>query len=47
VTLLELGDYVTTHVKQQSVVINRKSQTPNVAPSASMADIWKELKLKP
>jgi tetratricopeptide (TPR) repeat protein len=47
VTLQELGDYVTTHVKQQSVVINRKSQTPNVAPSASMADIWKDLKLKP
>lgn len=47
VTLSELGNYVTTQVKQQSVVVNRKTQTPTVTPSASLADTWRNLKLKP
>lgn len=45
VSLGELGDYITTQVKQQSVVINRKSQTPTVVPSVSIVDNWKNLKL--
>ncbi len=46
VTLGELGDYVTTQVGQQSILVNRKSQTPTVTTSATMGDSWKELKLK-
>ncbi len=46
VTLGELGDYITTHVKQQSVVVNRKSQTPTVVPSNTMGDDWRNWKLK-
>jgi len=47
VTLEELGDYVTEKVKQQSVVVNRKVQTPTISPSATLSNSWKELKLKP
>ena len=46
VTLGELGDYITTQVKQQSVVVNRKSQTPTVVPSNTMGDDWRNWKLK-
>lgn len=46
-TLKDLGDYLTEKVKQQSVVVNRKVQTPTVSPSATLNDRWKELKLKP
>lgn len=45
-TLGELMDYVTTEVKQQSVLQNRKSQTPKVTASQSVADTWKNMKLK-
>ena len=45
VTLSELGDYITKNVRQQSTVVNRKSQTPSVVPSTAMADTWKTLKL--
>lgn len=45
VTLGELGNYITTKVKQKSIVENRKSQTPMVIPSASLKD-WQSLKLK-
>ena len=45
-TLQELGEYIQTNVKQQSVVINRKSQTPTVVPSATIADSWRAMKLK-
>ena len=45
-TLGELGEYIQTNVRQQSVVVNRKSQTPTVVPSASIVDSWKNLKLK-
>lgn len=47
VTLSELGDYVTEHVKQQSVVTNRKPQTPNISASLSMDGIWQDLRLRP
>lgn len=46
VTLGELSDYVTTQVKQQSIVVNNKSQTPTVIPSATIGENWKNKKLK-
>ena len=46
-TLEELGEYVMENVKQQSVVVNRKVQTPTVSPSFTLRDSWKDLKLKP
>ena len=45
-TLGELGDYIETNVRQQSIVVNKKSQTPTVIPSATMVEKWRELKLK-
>ncbi len=44
VTLQELGNYITTNVKQQSVVVNHKLQTPTVNPSTGIVG-WEELKL--
>lgn len=44
-TLGELTDYVQTQVKQRSVVINHKSQTPTVNASPE-AEGWKNWKLK-
>ena len=46
VSLGELGDYISENVKQQSVVINRKAQTPTATPAASLEATWKDLKLK-
>lgn len=46
VTLGELSDYITTNVKRQSVVTNRKAQTPTVMVSSSMENNWKELVIK-
>ncbi len=46
VTLAELGEYITEHVKQQSVVTNRKPQTPNISASLSMDGIWQDLRLR-
>jgi len=46
-TLGELSDYISENVKQRSVLINRKSQTPTVASSAAMGDTWRKMKLKP
>jgi hypothetical protein len=45
-TLGELGDYIQTNVRQQSVVVNRKNQTPTVVPSGTMIEKWKNLKLR-
>lgn len=47
VTLEELGNYITEHVKRQSVVVNRKAQTPTVSSSVSLTDSWRELRLRP
>ncbi len=41
VTLGELSDYIITNVKRQSVVINRKSQTPTVIHSESVGMGWR------
>ena len=46
ITLDKLSDYVITNVKQQSIVVNGKSQTPMVSTSMSLVNDWKELKLK-
>jgi hypothetical protein len=46
VTLGELNDFITTNVKQQSIVVNSKSQTPTVIPSAALGESWKNKKLK-
>lgn len=46
ITLDELSNYIITNVKQQSIVLNGKSQTPTVSASASLSDGWKALKLK-
>lgn len=41
VTLQELGDDIITNVRQQSLILNGKSQTPSVIPSANLVDDWK------
>lgn len=45
VTLQDLGDYIITNVRQQSIVKNGKSQTPTITPSAE-ASTWQTWKLK-
>ena len=45
-TLGEITDYVSEQVARQSVVVNGKSQTPVVTPSASMSDSWKTMTLR-
>lgn len=45
-TLGELMNYVTTEVKQQSILLNKKSQTPKITPSQAVADTWQNMKLK-
>mgnify|MGYP003299250819 FL=1 len=46
VTLQELGEYIVRNVSQQSILLNGKSQTPCVTPSASIGGEWREWKLK-
>lgn len=46
VTLGELGDYIITNVRQQSIVINKKIQTPTVIPATNMSEKWRGMKLK-
>lgn len=41
ITMSELGNYIITNVKQQSILLNNKSQTPCVTPSSSLGDSWK------
>lgn len=45
VTLQDLGSYLTTQVRQQSILINQKSQTPCVSPASALGDAWKTWKL--
>ena len=45
VTLEDLGNYITTNVRQQSIVKNGKSQTPTVFSSAEATN-WQQWKLK-
>lgn len=46
VTLGELVEYVTDQVGKQSIVVNRKSQTPTISVSSSMQESWMRMKLK-
>ena len=46
ITLKALGDYVIQNVKQQSLILNNKKQTPCVTPSATLGDEWQYWKLK-
>ena len=46
VTCDELGDYIKTKVKQQSILENNKSQTPCITPAADVATEWKTWKLR-
>lgn len=46
VNWLDLSSYITTKVSQKSIVINGKSQTPILTPSATVGGEWKEWSLK-
>ena len=46
ITWGELADYVTVTVKNRSIDINGKLQTPTISVSSSMKDIWRNLKLR-
>lgn len=46
-TLKELGDYIISNVKQQSIVINKKLQEPTVSASRESGDSWEKQTLKP
>ena len=47
VTLQELGDYIVSNVKQQSVLENGgKVQTPSITPAALVSDVWQSWKLR-
>lgn len=45
-TLNELSSYIITNVTQKSVVVNKKSQTPQVNTSQQFQNTWKTLMLK-
>ena len=46
ITYKELGDYVIDKVCKQSILVNHKSQTPVVVPSATVGGNWESWKLK-
>lgn len=46
ITWGELADHVTETVKNRSIDLNGKLQTPTVSVSSSMKDIWRNLKLR-
>ncbi len=46
VTLGDLCDYVSEQVAQQSVVVNKHSQTPTVVPAATLSDSWRSMRLQ-
>lgn len=46
VTLNELRNYIITNVTQKSVVVNKKSQTPQVNTSSQIQDTWQDIKLQ-
>ena len=45
-SLGELSDYITSNVRQQSVVINHKTQTPTATPSSTLTANWRSMTLK-
>lgn len=42
----ELEEYIVTNVSQRSIVLNSKSQTPSVVPSAVVSSEWREWSLR-
>lgn len=46
VSLGELASYIKDNVSKKSIVVNGKSQTPNVNPSASLGESWRTWTLK-
>lgn len=46
VTLGELGEFITNKVKQMSINVNHKIQTPTVVVSPDIKDRWESLKLR-
>lgn len=46
VNLNDLQKYITTQVTQQSIVVNKKSQTPQVNTSLQVNDTWQNIKLR-
>ncbi len=46
VNLQDLSSFIIENVKQQSIVVNQKSQTPQVNTSAEMQNMWQNLKMK-
>ena len=46
VALGELADYISSNVRQKSIVLNSKPQNPTVIPSLTLDDAWKTQKLK-
>ena len=45
-TLSELGTYITSNVKKQSILENNKTQTPCIIPASAVADTWQDWRLK-
>lgn len=45
VTLKELSEYIKQKVSSESILINDKSQTPTVTPSAAINASWEDMKL--
>lgn len=45
VELGDLADYIAENVKRQSVVVNRKVQTPTVSAAQSLTGVWQKYKL--
>ena len=41
-----LSNFIIENVKQQSIVVNQKSQTPQVNTSADVQNSWQSMKLK-
>jgi hypothetical protein len=46
VSYLELSDYLVENVKRRSIVVNHKSQTPQVNVSQQLQDQWQVLRLR-
>lgn len=45
-TLGDIGSYIINNVSQQSIVVNKKSQTPQVNKSPEVENVWSTKKLK-
>lgn len=46
ITLGELSDFVISNVKQQSILINKKGQTPSIIHSEKLSDNWRSIKIR-